>query len=108
MKEFARALYHSRSWKNIRAFVVRRDKGLCQRCKRHNRFKAGDIVHHIDPLTPENVNDPDIALNADNLELVCKVCHEEIHKHLGYGALNGPTLEEPRVRFDSAGNVISL
>lgn len=107
MKKFARAFYHSRAWKNIREFVYRRDKGLCQRCKRHNKFQPGKIVHHLIPLTPENIDDPTIALDADNLELVCKRCHEEIHKHLGYGALNTSTVK-PRVGFDENGNVVSI
>lgn len=107
MKEFARSLYHSSAWKNLREFVIRRDKGLCQRCKRHNRFHPGDIVHHINPLTPENIDVASISLNADNLEYVCKQCHEEIHKKIGYGALNG-TIEEPRVLFDEYGNIKRL
>lgn len=106
-KEWARAFYHSKPWENIREFVKRRDKGLCQRCKRHGKIETGKIVHHIDPLTPENINDPNISLNADNLEMVCKQCHEEEHKKLGYGALNHSKVES-RVRFDSEGNVVKL
>lgn len=107
MKEFARAFYHSRPWKNLRELIFRRDKGLCQRCKRHGKIETGKIVHHIIPLTPDNINDPAVSLNADNCELVCKACHEEAHRELGYGALNGAP-EKPRVAFDAAGNVVRL
>lgn len=107
MKEYARPFYHSSSWRKLRDFVFRRDRGLCQRCKKHNRIKPGKIVHHIEPLSPENIDDPTISLNADNLELVCKQCHEEIHKNLGYGTLNWAK-NEPRVKFDSNGNIIQL
>ena len=34
-------------------------------------------VHHKIPLTPENVRDTNITLNWDNLELLCKSCHDE-------------------------------
>jgi 5-methylcytosine-specific restriction endonuclease McrA len=32
-------------------------------------------VHHIIELTPENINDPSIALNLDNLMCLCHNCH---------------------------------
>ena len=34
-------------------------------------------MHHKIPLTPENVRDTNITLNWDNLELLCKSCHDE-------------------------------
>ena len=33
-------------------------------------------VHHKIPLTADNVRDPEISLNWDNLELLCKTCHD--------------------------------
>lgn len=39
----------------------------------------GEIVHHIIELTPENINDPSVSLNFDNLRLVCRRCHAEAH-----------------------------
>lgn len=57
------------------------------------------------PFALNNINDPSVSLNADNTELVCKKCHEEIDKHLGYGALNY-SKPEPRVSFDADGNVV--
>lgn len=107
MKEWARAFYHSKPWKDLREFVFRRDKGLCQRCKRHGKVKPGKIVHHKEPLTPDNINNPSIALNDKKCELLCKQCHEEVHRKLGYGALNG-TPAKARVRFDANGNVVRL
>lgn len=105
MKEWARSFYHSTPWKKVRESVVRRDRGLCQRCLRLNRVNVGEIVHHITPLTPQNINDPAISLDPENLEYVCKECHEIIHGKLGYGALNGRVFES-RVTFDEYGNVL--
>lgn len=34
-------------------------------------------VHHKKPLTAENLTDPRVALNWENLELLCKTCHDE-------------------------------
>ena len=33
-------------------------------------------VHHKIPLTSETVKDPKVALNWENLELLCKTCHD--------------------------------
>lgn len=37
-------------------------------------------MHHKIPLTPENVTDPDITLNWENLQLLCRDCHAAVHK----------------------------
>jgi len=34
-------------------------------------------VHHKIPLTEENITDPKVSLNWENLELLCKACHDE-------------------------------
>lgn len=108
MKEFAKAFYHSRPWKRVRELVIKRDKGLCQACKRRGEIKPGTIVHHKRPLTPENINDHTISLNPHNLECICKDCHEAEHKRLEYGAFGHASKEKPRIGFDADGNVIEL
>ena len=40
----------------------------------------GEQVHHKIRLTPDNLADPAVALNWDNLELLCTACHQEEHK----------------------------
>lgn len=55
---------------------------LCERCLARGVIEPGSKdrpleVHHKIPLTPENVKNPDIALGWDNLELLCKKCHEQ-------------------------------
>jgi 5-methylcytosine-specific restriction endonuclease McrA len=52
----------------------------------------GDEVHHKIRLTPENLADPQISLNWDNLELLCKQCHMEEHT-------------DTRWRADEAGHI---
>ena len=70
MRDFARAFYLSAEWRRVRAYIVERDAGLCVKCGR-----PGEIVHHKTHLTPENINDPLVALGEDNLELLCRECH---------------------------------
>ena len=100
--------YKSRAWKKVRAFVWDRAHGLCERCAEKGVMKTADVVHHRVPLNSVNVNDPDIALNPDKLVALCHECHTEVHQILGIGAINGHRPEEPRVRFDSEGNVVRL
>ena len=40
-------------------------------------------VHHKIPLTADNVRDPEISLNWDNLELLCKTCHDTERERKG-------------------------
>jgi len=49
-------------------------------CLRRGIYRAGEIVHHLEELTPENITIPEIALGWDNLELVCRDCHAEAHE----------------------------
>lgn len=53
--------------------------GLCEVCWEKGIPKPGEIVHHKTPLTPENINDLDIALGWDNLQCVCRDCHAKLH-----------------------------
>lgn len=58
---------------------------MCERCLASGLIVVGTKqqpleVHHKIPLTPENINNPDITLNWDNLELLCKDCHETERK----------------------------
>lgn len=106
MKDWARSFYHSKPWEQARDFVIGRDRGMCQRCLREGRVNVGEIVHHKTPLTPQNIDDPSISLNPENLEYVCKECHEITHAELGEGVLNGRRPVESRVTFDEYGNVL--
>jgi 5-methylcytosine-specific restriction endonuclease McrA len=61
-------------WKKCRNNYFQSKYGLCERCA-----APGKIVHHKKYITPDNINDPNITLNWDNLELVCQECHNKEH-----------------------------
>ena len=78
------AFYRSRAWKQCRDGFLRSRGGLCERCLARGIINAGspDVplqVHHKVHLTEENVSDPAVALNWDNLVLLCATCHAEMH-----------------------------
>ena len=79
-KDFSRKFYDSQAWRDQRELCRKLSHGLCARCG-----KPGVIVHHKQPLTPDNINDPMVSLNQANLELVCRDCHKRIHDSIEVG-----------------------
>ncbi len=78
-REFAKAFYSSKTWQECREEYARSKRYLCENCLKRGIIQAGEIVHHKIELSPENINDPAVALNFDNLRLVCRKCHAEEH-----------------------------
>ena len=69
-QDWARAFYASGAWVRCReSFAAMRraaDGGVCQDCGR----SLGEIAHHWPvPLTAENIGDPAVAPNHDNLRV---------------------------------------
>lgn len=87
-----RRFYRSDNWKIARAMKIATVGGRCEKCG-----AIGTEVHHIIHLTPENVIDPNIALNQDNLLLLCNECHNKEH-----GRFEGSA----EYKFDSEGNIV--
>ncbi len=79
IKDFAKAFYKSRTWQNTRRAYAASVGGLCEECLRAGLYRAGEIVHHKQELTPENINDPAVSLAWGNLELLCRDCHGKAH-----------------------------
>ena len=78
-QDFSRAFYNSAAWKACRESYKRSKGGLCEDCLKQGRITAGAEVHHIKALTPDNIGNPNITLNWDNLCLLCKDCHAKRH-----------------------------
>lgn len=95
MKPYAESLYKSKAWQRCRNSYMRSVGGLCERCLKRGLVVPGVIVHHKIYISPDNINDPSITLNPDNLELVCRDCHAE--EHMG---------REQRYKIDDLGRVI--
>jgi len=71
-RDFAYGFYSSKPWRIVRHDVLRRDHYTCRDC-----FGRASMVHHIEPLTPSNINDYSISLNPDNLVAMCWLCHNK-------------------------------
>lgn len=96
MREFAAEFYSGPAWKNVRKAYAKSVGGLCEVCLAKGIYTAGEIVHHKIHLNERNIRDPKVALSFDNLQLVCRNCHAEIH---------GDKKARQRFTVDAAGRV---
>lgn len=85
-----RNFYNSKAWKTVRKNVWLKQHLLCNRCYKPvyvdglskwitKAERRTGIVHHIVYLDETNINDDSVTLNMDNLEGICKECHEKEH-----------------------------
>ena len=79
MQEYAERFYKSKAWQACRLAYAKQVGGLCECCLKMGIYTPGVIVHHRIPITPENIEIPEITMNFDNLELLCRDCHAEQH-----------------------------
>ena len=104
-----RKFYTSTTWEKTRKIVWLKQKLLCNRCGRPvfvsglNDYIPKDqrvtgIVHHKIYLDNNNVYDKSISLNLDNLEGLCKYCHEKEHYQ--------PSSIRKEYKFDELGNLV--
>jgi hypothetical protein len=82
-REFARKFYSSKQWQDCRNAYMKRRRYLCESCLERGIYRPAEIVHHKIHITPLNIDNPEITLDFDNLEAVCRQCHDEIHDNKG-------------------------
>ena len=66
--------YDSKEWRRVSTAYMSSKYYICERCG-----APAKICHHRTWLNSENVKDPNIALNPDNLEALCVACHNKEH-----------------------------
>jgi len=74
------AFYRSTRWRDCRNAYFKKARGLCERCLAKGLIKQGEIVHHIIEMNTETIKNDKLAYDFDNLQLVCRDCHAEIHE----------------------------
>lgn len=95
MKEYAVGFYKSKAWKDTRAAYAKSRRGLCELCLSAGVYRAGVIVHHRTPITPDNIGDTGVTLDWSNLQLLCRDCHAAAHDG-----------KQRRYKLDDMGRVI--
>ena len=79
--------YRCQEWLDFRQIVIAEridENGLtiCEHCGKPILKSYDIILHHVTPLTPENVDDAGISLNPENIQIVHLKCHNKIHGKL--------------------------
>ena len=99
-----KTFYNTKSWIDCRNGYFKLHYGLCELCER-----PGEEVHHRIFLTPENINDTSISLDHENLQLLCKSCHNAAHNK-AYDMYRKNNMKNPMTAgglcWDESGNLI--
>ena len=99
-KAFARKFYSSKAWQDCRNEYAKHRHHLCEDCLRRGIYRPGAIVHHKIELDPINIEHPEITLNFDNLELLCRECHA--NRHDLHGGRWAKVNEQKRAKRDAS------
>ncbi len=83
------AFYRSAAWRRLsRAFLLSKHY-ICERCG-----QPAEIAHHRIWLNAQNIQNPDISLNPNNLEALCLACHNAEHFSTGGATAQGLNFDE--------------
>ena len=89
--------YNTKAWQDCREAYTKSVGGLCERCLKQGLITPAEVVHHKIYLTPDNAHDPNITLNWNNLECLCRFHHEQEH-----------TTRKKRFKVDGLGRVTAI
>lgn len=82
--DYSKQFYASRAWRELREYLVIERGGKCERTGKVYTDTSKLIAHHKIELTPENISDPNITLNPDNIEIISLDEHNKEHKRFGH------------------------
>ncbi|HWQ89512.1 MAG TPA: HNH endonuclease [Desulfitobacteriaceae bacterium] len=83
-RDFAKKLYSSEQWQQLRMALIAERGPVCQQCGRIIARPVDIIGHHEIELTPENIHDYNISINPNFIKLICFDCHNKYHQRFGY------------------------
>lgn len=75
-----RKIYDSERWRRLRAWKFASDP-LCEVCLLKNIVTPAEDIHHIVSFmsTDDTIQRKFLAYDYDNLQSLCKQCHQGIH-----------------------------
>lgn len=80
MSKATHKFYETPEWKTVRENYRKKVGGLCEYCLARGIYNACEAVHHKIHVTPQNMYNPQITLNEDNLVALCRECHGNEHR----------------------------
>lgn len=90
------SFYSSAAWRAFSSMIRISRFHVCELCGVPNASE----VHHLIHINKDNINDPAVTLNADNVMLLCRHCHYAIHERGKYRVR--------RSQFDALGNIVKV
>lgn len=100
---YADKFYNSTRWRKLSKMVAEKHFYICDICgKPCKRY----IVHHKIKLNADNINNPDISLNENNLQLLCLECHTKLHE--AQGDIHKRKDAGRTIFFDADGNIAQV
>lgn len=88
--DILKSFYNSKRWRDFRTEIIATRGPVCVDChKAIINPKEIEIDHDPIELTPENVGNPNIALNPENVKVRCHDCHNKRHNRFGHQAEQG-------------------
>lgn len=73
-KAYAESFYNGTIWRKVSKSFMKSKYYICEICG-----KPARICHHVIPITPKNIHDPNITLNWENFSCLCQDCHNKHH-----------------------------
>ena len=74
--EASKRFYNSKAWRRLAALQIKREP-LCAECLKAGRITPAAIADHIRP-----VREGGQKYDIDNLQSLCRACHNKKHKRL--------------------------
>lgn len=73
-------IYATSKWRKLREAKLIQNP-LCEICLQNNIITSGIDVHHITSFVSvtDQLRRLELAYNFDNLQTLCKICHQKIH-----------------------------
>lgn len=90
------SFYSSAAWLTFSSMIRASRFSICELCGAPDARE----VHHLVHINKDNINDPAVTLNADNVMLLCRHCHYSIHERGKY--------RNRRSLFDACGNIAKV
>jgi hypothetical protein len=77
--------YASKRWRDLRQVLIIQRHGICSRCGKDFSDDTSQLIaHHLEHLTDDTLKDPAVAVNPENVEIVCQKCHAHYHPEKGF------------------------
>ena len=79
-------MINTREWRELRAQVLREQKGLCAWCKAKGYIVPATVVHHMIEVESgkTEAEQRELMFRRSNCVGLCKQCHNTYHQSQGY------------------------